>query len=172
MTLANSANIPSPITLTIRPRCSFIFGSMTVPQSAFHCERVPSSSASTSRLYPAISAARMALSRRSMRSLAKHPSYSLSTVIQGSLRLSVAGGQGTNVTLVLKRASASRPSGEWNDDDFDVLADCGARDALRESGPRSWLGSELARGLTCWPGEPRSRWGHRGHIRYSSHGLR
>jgi len=25
--------------------------------------------------------------------------------------------------LVLKRASASRPSGEWNDDDFDVLAD-------------------------------------------------
>jgi hypothetical protein len=29
------------------------------------------------------------------------------------------------VTLVLKRASASRPSGEWNDDDFDVLADGG-----------------------------------------------
>ena len=25
--------------------------------------------------------------------------------------------------LVLKRASASRLSGEWNDDDFDVLAD-------------------------------------------------
>jgi hypothetical protein len=25
-------------------------------------------------------------------------------------------------TLILKRASASRPSGEWNDDDFDVLA--------------------------------------------------
>jgi hypothetical protein len=24
---------------------------------------------------------------------------------------------------ILKRASASRPSGEWNDDDFDVLAD-------------------------------------------------
>ena len=23
--------------------------------------------------------------------------------------------------LVLKRASASRPSGDWNDDDFDVL---------------------------------------------------
>jgi len=39
------------------------------------------------------------------------------------------------VTLVLKRASASRPSDEWNDDDFDVLADGGARDALRESGP-------------------------------------
>jgi len=25
--------------------------------------------------------------------------------------------------LILKYASASRPSGEWNDDDFDVLAD-------------------------------------------------
>jgi hypothetical protein len=25
--------------------------------------------------------------------------------------------------LVLKRASASRPSGEWNDDDYDVFAD-------------------------------------------------
>ena len=25
--------------------------------------------------------------------------------------------------LILKRASASRPSGEWNADDYDVLAD-------------------------------------------------
>jgi hypothetical protein len=25
--------------------------------------------------------------------------------------------------LILKRASASRPSRDWNDDDFDVLAD-------------------------------------------------
>ena len=25
--------------------------------------------------------------------------------------------------LILKRASTSRPSGEWNDDDYDVLAD-------------------------------------------------
>jgi hypothetical protein len=25
--------------------------------------------------------------------------------------------------LMLKRASASRPSGEWNDDDYDVLAE-------------------------------------------------
>jgi len=33
------------------------------------------------------------------------------------------GGTWTRTTLVLKRASASRPSGEWNDDDFDVLAD-------------------------------------------------
>jgi hypothetical protein len=27
------------------------------------------------------------------------------------------------VTLILKRAAASRPSGEWSDDDYDVLAD-------------------------------------------------
>jgi hypothetical protein len=25
--------------------------------------------------------------------------------------------------LILKRASASRPSGHWSDDDYDVLAD-------------------------------------------------
>jgi hypothetical protein len=25
--------------------------------------------------------------------------------------------------LILKRASVSRPSGEWNEDDFDMLAD-------------------------------------------------
>jgi hypothetical protein len=28
-----------------------------------------------------------------------------------------------NFQLILKRASASRSSGEWNDDDYDVLAD-------------------------------------------------
>ena len=27
------------------------------------------------------------------------------------------------MALLLKRASASRASGEWNDDDYDVLAD-------------------------------------------------
>jgi hypothetical protein len=26
-------------------------------------------------------------------------------------------------SLLLKHASASRPSGEWNDEDYDVLAD-------------------------------------------------
>ena len=26
-------------------------------------------------------------------------------------------------TLILKRASASRPSGKWSEDDYDVLAD-------------------------------------------------
>jgi len=29
--------------------------------------------------------------------------------------------------LILKRASASRPSGEWNEDDYDMLADSKAR---------------------------------------------
>ena len=30
--------------------------------------------------------------------------------------------KGRSASLILKRASTSRPSGEWNDDDFDVLA--------------------------------------------------
>jgi hypothetical protein len=30
---------------------------------------------------------------------------------------------GQRTYLILKRASTSRPSGEWDDDDFDVLAD-------------------------------------------------
>jgi hypothetical protein len=29
----------------------------------------------------------------------------------------------TMTILILKHAKASRPSGEWNDDDYDVLAD-------------------------------------------------
>src|SRR5262245_52636745 len=39
---------------------------------------------------------------------------------------SSSGGGGDRMTterLILKHASASRPSGEWNDDDYDVLAD-------------------------------------------------
>jgi hypothetical protein len=31
--------------------------------------------------------------------------------------------QGSMIQLILKRASASRPSGEWSDDNFDLLAD-------------------------------------------------
>jgi hypothetical protein len=31
--------------------------------------------------------------------------------------------RGSMIQLILKRASFSRPSGEWNDDDYDVLAD-------------------------------------------------
>jgi hypothetical protein len=33
-----------------------------------------------------------------------------------------AGTRGASMALILGRASASRPSGEWSDDDFDVLA--------------------------------------------------
>jgi hypothetical protein len=29
------------------------------------------------------------------------------------------------IPLILKRASASRPSGHWSDEDFDVLSDGG-----------------------------------------------
>jgi hypothetical protein len=42
------------------------------------------------------------------------------------------------VQLILKRASAARLSGEWNDDDFDVLAD-GTVVGIRQ---------ELATGMT------------------------
>ena len=38
-------------------------------------------------------------------------------------QLKFSPGNDAAVTLILKRALASRPSGEWNDDDFDVLAD-------------------------------------------------
>jgi hypothetical protein len=44
------------------------------------------------------------------------------------------------VHLILKRASASRPSGQWNDDEFDVLANGDAVGRiLSEVGP--YLGS-------------------------------
>jgi hypothetical protein len=39
--------------------------------------------------------------------------------------------------LILRRASASRPSGEWSDDDFDVLAD-GAVVAASVGSPWRW----------------------------------
>jgi hypothetical protein len=37
-------------------------------------------------------------------------------------------------TLILKRASASRPSGEWSDDDYDVLADGNGNDESQGAG--------------------------------------
>jgi hypothetical protein len=46
--------------------------------------------------------------------------------------------------LILKRASASRPSGQWNDDDFDVLANgeivgrIFKVNAARRGSPRMW----------------------------------
>src|SRR5437660_4373937 len=62
--LANSAKRPSPVVLTIRPRCSRIFGSTSSPRYAFSRWRVPSSSAPIRREYPATSAARIAARRR------------------------------------------------------------------------------------------------------------
>jgi hypothetical protein len=41
--------------------------------------------------------------------------------------------------LVLKRASASRPSGEWNDEDFNVLADCVVGRIFKANAARSKL---------------------------------
>ena len=67
-TLANSTSMPSPVVLTMRPRCSLILGSTTSRRSAFNAASVPSSSAPISREYEATSAARIAASRRSTRS--------------------------------------------------------------------------------------------------------
>ncbi len=60
--------------------------------------------------------------------------------------------------LILKRASASRPSGEWREDDYDVLAD----------------GVIVSR-IFLSPGAPQDRqwmWasGHNGDIRRAAHG--
>src|SRR5207237_5053241 len=63
-TLANSASRPSPVVLTMRPRCSAIFGSRSSRHSALRRSSVPSSSAPISREYPATSAARIAARRR------------------------------------------------------------------------------------------------------------
>jgi hypothetical protein len=47
------------------------------------------------------------------------------------------------IQLILKRASASRPSGEWKDDDYDVLADGAVvgRIFLSQAAPesRQWM---------------------------------
>ena len=48
--LANSTSRPSPMVLTIRPRCSAILGSISSRRCAFSRARVPSSSAPISRL--------------------------------------------------------------------------------------------------------------------------
>jgi hypothetical protein len=37
--------------------------------------------------------------------------------------------------LILKHASASRPSGEWNDDNYDVLADGAVVGRIMEAAP-------------------------------------
>jgi hypothetical protein len=69
--LLNSANSPSPVFLTTRPRCSAIFGFTREDRCSLSWTCVPSSSKPVKRLYPATSAARMAVSRRSKCSEAK-----------------------------------------------------------------------------------------------------
>jgi hypothetical protein len=41
--------------------------------------------------------------------------------------------------LLLKRASASRPSGQWSDDDYDVLADGGHDRPHLQSNREPWM---------------------------------
>jgi hypothetical protein len=56
--------------------------------------------------------------------------------------------------LILKRASASRPSGEWNDDDFDVLASgvaVGAVPIAVRAMTREQVRSILLEHPLCWP---------------------
>jgi hypothetical protein len=43
------------------------------------------------------------------------------------------------MTLILKRASASRPSGEWNDDEFDVRVGGGKEGARGKKGMNTYL---------------------------------
>jgi hypothetical protein len=45
--------------------------------------------------------------------------------------------------LILKRASLSRPSGQWNDDDYDVLADCVAVGRIMKA-------ATSPEGAPCW----------------------
>jgi len=59
-TLGNSTSTPSPVSLTMRPRCFLIFGSVSSRRCAFSRSSVPSSSAPIIREYPATSAARIA----------------------------------------------------------------------------------------------------------------
>src|SRR6266404_9032382 len=72
--LANSTSMPSPVVLTIRPRCTVMAGSTSAFRNDLSCASVPSSSRPIKRLYPATSAASTAASRRSTCSLLKmHP---------------------------------------------------------------------------------------------------
>jgi hypothetical protein len=46
-----------------------------------------------------------------------------------------ATGMQQRCNLILKRASASRPSGQWQDEDYDVLADGTRRRSFDGCGP-------------------------------------
>ena len=65
--LANSTSMPSPVVLTIRPRCAATVGSSRDFLAALRRANTPSSSAPIRRLYPATSAAKIAARRRSTR---------------------------------------------------------------------------------------------------------
>jgi hypothetical protein len=41
--------------------------------------------------------------------------------------------------LILKRASVSRPSGEWNDDDFDVIPNAAAQTRMVFGARIGWI---------------------------------
>jgi hypothetical protein len=58
--------------------------------------------------------------------------------------------------LILKRASASRPSGQWNDDDFDVLADGEVVDRIFKANAAP-VGSAWMWAFICPHHEGRSR---------------
>jgi hypothetical protein len=57
--------------------------------------------------------------------------------------------------MILKRASASRPSGEWNDDDFDVLANGEVVGRIYKASAAP-VGSPWMWTLTFWHHEGRS----------------
>jgi hypothetical protein len=57
-----------------------------------------------------------------------------------------SGGDGmTTERLILKRASASRLSGEWNDDDYDVLCEGAAVGRIMKAAAAAPLASVEAR---------------------------
>ena len=56
--------------------------------------------------------------------------------------------RGNMTALLLKRASASRPSGEWNDDGFDVFADGAVVGRISQGARRAhWLAVDVDIGL-------------------------
>ncbi len=71
-TLANSANMLSPVLFTTRPPCSLIAASK-MARCAVRSSSVPESSWPMSREYPATSAIRMAVRRRSFLTLGGIP---------------------------------------------------------------------------------------------------
>jgi hypothetical protein len=54
------------------------------------------------------------------------------------------------MALILKRASASHPSGEWSCDDYDVLADGVVVGCIMKAPPRP----QTLRGSGLWPLAP------------------